>query len=226
VQEAETLIDEPLAVLAGLYHMESTAWTLHEGFVEDLCHSNPQARGGSFQISIAFALAMTFQEPKCLSDVFDFAEPCELMNQKARLVAIDGDVICYPVSPREGPAAILGRHCKTFEDTLQWFQNPQGVALCFPSDKVGPDCIMLFLLPDHSIIRVFIQFKNHDKLVLSPADTAKAFRTTDPLGLCSEKVTQPQRESKEKDRSQEEFFDEYALAFCALSTPHIPITVC
>ena len=80
---------------------------------------------------------------------------------------------------------ILGCSPSMVTDTLEWLQDPQGTAVCFPANIIGPDLIfVLRLTSDNMVLRMCVQFKHMEKM--SPKDWRKAICTTNPSTFLSE----------------------------------------
>jgi hypothetical protein len=189
--------DEPLAILALVTFVEQEKLTLSEYLRRALNTSNAACRGIAFEAFGAYLLARAFSVPTPLSNVFDFIEGGRkadeaLQNELAELVTLEkvGDdfrTTPLQIATNVRSSHVLGRSLTTVADTLEWLQNPQGTAFCFPANAVGPDLIfVLRLTKDDTILRVCVQFKHTQHL--SPQDSEKAIRTTDPSTFLSQET--------------------------------------
>ena len=192
-QEAQT--DEPLAVLGLVTFVERQELTLAGHLSRDLNTSSAAYRGVAFEPFGAYLLARAFSVPTRLSQVFKFVGGKKmkvLQNQLAELVTLEKVGDNFRITPLQittnlRPSHILGRSPSTAAETLEWLQNPQGSAFCFPANTVGPDLIfVLRLTKDNTVLRVCVQFKHTQQL--SPQQTEKAIRTTDPSTFLSHKT--------------------------------------
>jgi hypothetical protein len=139
----------------------------------------------------AYLLARAFSVPTSLSKVFKFVKGGKkaneaLQNELAELVTLEKVGNNFQTTPLQITTSlrsshVLGRSPLTVADTLEWLQNPQGSAFCFPANTVGADLIfVLRLTSDNTVLRVCVQF--------SPQDSEKAIRTTDPSTFLSQKT--------------------------------------
>ena len=169
--------------------------SLTKYLARELNTSHPTSWGLVFEPFGAYLLACAFSEPKKLSDVFEFVGDKKankvLQGEFAQLVRLEkvGDEFRstpFQITTNLRSSHVLGRSPSTVADTLEWLQNPQGSAFCFPANAVGPDLIfVLRLKSDQTVLRVCVQFKHHME-DLSPAETKKAIRTTDPSTFLSQ----------------------------------------
>jgi len=187
--------DEPLAILALVTLFEQEELTLAKYLTRSLNTSDAASRGIAFEAFGTYLLARAFSGPRRLSDVFKFVgrgKHKKLQKEVAELVTLEkvGDgfqTIPIQIETNFRSNHILGRSPTMVRDTLEWLQNPKGSAFCFPANIVGPDLIfVLRLISDDTVLRVCVQFK-HTK-ALSPQDSEKAIRTTDPSFFLSQKT--------------------------------------
>jgi hypothetical protein len=192
-REAQT--DEPLAILALVTFVEQKL-PLATYLSHGLNVSNAAYRGIAFEPFGAYLLARAFSDPTPLSNVFKFVGGNKaneaLQHEVAELVTLEklgNNFQTTPLKIRTNLRSthVLGRSPSTVAGTLEWLQNPQGSAFCFPANTVGPDLIfVLRLIHDNTVLRVCVQFKHTQKL--SPQDSEKAIRTTDPSTFLSHKT--------------------------------------
>ena len=105
-------------------------------------------------------------------------EPAQLVT----LEKVDGEFKITPLQIKTNRQSnhVLGHSPSTVAETLEWLQNPQGTAFCFPANDVGPDLIfVLRLINSNTVLRVCVQFKHTKEL--SATDSEKAIRTTEPF---------------------------------------------
>ena len=188
--------DEPLAILALVTFFEQKKLTLAGYLTRALNTSNPAVRGIAFEAFGAYLLARAFSDPTPLGKVFEFVGDKEaskdLEGEVAELVTLEKVNDDFQITPLQidtnlRSSHVLGRSPKTPTDTLEWLRNPQGSAFCFPANTVGPDLIfVLRLTNDDTVLRVCVQFKHTE--TLSPQDSKKAIRTTDPSTFLSQKT--------------------------------------
>jgi hypothetical protein len=202
----EASVDEPLPLLASLNYFEKNGWPRDAIFTIGLTDPYPSGRGIIFEYFCVYLLALAFRSYTCLSDVFTFANkvPQELREQKARLVMVrkvGNEYRSYPVdiTSDQGRIFLFGHTCGTADDTLSWLQAPH-TAYCFPAKEVGADAISFLQLPDGSLLRLVMQFKNHTSNSMGQVKTDEAFLTTDPANFCSAWVQEPQSPNKSSDK--------------------------
>ena len=191
-QAAQT--DEPLAILGLVGFFEQRQLTLAKYLIRALNTSDAAPRGIAFEAFGAYLLARAFSEPRPLSEVFDFTETANkrLQYEIAQLVTLEKVGDNFQTTPLQiktnlRSRHVLGRSPSTVADTLEWLQNPQGSAFCFPANAVGPDLIfVLRLTSDNTVLRVCVQFGHTQKL--SPNKSLDAIRTTDPSFFLSRKT--------------------------------------
>lgn len=197
-KKTEAQTDEPLAILALVTFVEQQEkLTLARYLTNALNTSNAAYRGIALEAFGAFLLARAFSAPISLSKVFTFAKGSKkaykgLQGELAELVTLEKVGNNFQATPLQiktnlRPSHVLGRSPPTAADTLEWLQNPQGSAFCFPANTVGPDLIfVLRLKSDDTVLRVCVQFKHTERL--SPQASEKAIRTTDPSNFLSQKT--------------------------------------
>jgi hypothetical protein len=157
------IADEPLALLAAMYHFSETAWTMQHFLHEALTIHEPSARGFAFEYFAVYAIMRAFSKPRVLSDIFDFrGVPNAMWNEHVQLVAArkaNGTFKFYPVDFFSVRRSIC-RLASAQVDALSWVQNPNGTAVCFPSKQDDPDAILLLRLPSEEILRLLVSFKH------------------------------------------------------------------
>ena len=190
---AET--DEPLAILTLVTFVEQeTKMTLERRLRNTLNTSNAAYRGIIFEGFGAYLLARAFSAPRRLSDIFNFVGGKEvneaLQDGLAELVALERVGDNFQMTPLKIKTHywlnhILGCSPSTVTNTLEWLQDPQGTAFCFPANIIGPDLIfVLRLTSDNTVLCMCVQFKHMEKM--SPKDWRKAICTTNPSTFLSE----------------------------------------
>ena len=189
--------DEPLAILALVTFFQEKEQTLARYLTCGLNTSDAASRGITFEAFGAYLLARAFSVPTRLSEVFEFVEGGKKVNEAlqdefAELVTLEKiddkfQTTSLQIQSNLRSSHILGCSPSTVDDTLKWLQNPEGSAFCFPANAVGPDLIfVLRLTSDNTVLRVCVQFKHTP--TLSPQDSEKAIRTTDPSTFLSQKT--------------------------------------
>ena len=191
----EISTDEPLAILALVTFFQNQGQTLEKFVSRPLNSSDAAYRGVSFEAFGAYLLARAFSTPKPLSDVFEFVggenANKALWDEPAELVTLEMISDKFQTTPCKIHTNIRSRHllgCSppTSADTLKWLQNPQGTAFCYPFKTVGPDLIFVLRLINHNtVLRVCVRFKHTQGM--SPKESEKAIRTTEPAYFFSEK---------------------------------------
>ena len=198
--EAQTDVvqtDEPLAILALVTFFEQKGLTLEAYLRDALNTSNAASRGIAFEAFGAYILALAFSKERPLSEVFEFVEGGKKVNKALRdavaeLVTLEKVGDNFQTAPLQietnlRSSHVLGCSPRTSAETLEWLQNPEGSAFCFPANPVGPDLIfVLRLTSDNTVLRVCVQFKHTQ--TLSPKDSEKAIRTTDPSTFLSQRA--------------------------------------
>ena len=183
--------DEPLAIL-GLVTFFEQRHTLAKYLTRSFDTSDVNSQGMALKAFGAYLLAHAFSEPKPLSEVFKFVGTGKkakkmkkaLQDELAELVTLEkvGDnfqTTPFKIKTNIRSSHVLGRSPSSIADTLEWLQNPQGSAFCFPANSVGPDLIfVLRLRSDNTLLRVCVRFKHTQK-------KGKAIRTTDPSAFLS-----------------------------------------
>jgi len=188
--------DEPLAILALVTFFDKENLTLAKYLTRGLSTSDAASRGIVFEAFGAYLLARAFSVPTRLSKVFEFGGGKKaneaLQDEFAELVTLEkvGDNVRLTPLQITGnlrSSHVLGRSPSTVDNTFEWLQNPEGSAFCFPANTVGPDLIfVLRLTSDNTVLRVCVQLKHTP--TLSPQDSEKAIRTTDPSTFLSQKT--------------------------------------
>jgi len=214
--------DEPLALLAATDYFNKEGWDWQHFLADGLSTSNASARGIAFEQAGSYLLGLAFSSPTPLSDVFEFVEENDFGGKEAQLVAIhkrDGELICNPVnllSEKSTSSYILGYTPRNTDDTLAWLKDPQQTVFCFPAKEVGPDLLLVLMLPDKALIRVVVQFKIGE--IMGPSKTEDAARTTDPMQFTSRRTsTQDTKPSQAENRDQKKYNP--FLVHCSTSHP-------
>jgi len=189
--EAET--DEPLAILAVVKFFEHKSLTLEEYLATSLTTPHPAHRSIVFRAFGAYLLARAFSGPTPLSRIFEFVPGKKVyaafQDELAELVTLEKDGDNFRTKPFNIQANfrsshVDGRSLSSIPETLEWLENPQGSAFCFPANAVGPDLIFfLRLTNDDTVLRVCVQFKHAE--TLSQQAWKEAIRTTDPYHFLS-----------------------------------------
>jgi len=184
--EAET--DEPLAILALVKFFKHKSLTLEGYLATSLTTPHPAHQGIVFKAFGAYLLARAFSGPTPLSKIFEFVPGKKVyaafQDEPAELVTLEKDGDNFRTTPFNIEANfrsshLIGRSLSSIPETLEWLENPQGSAFCFPANAVGPDLIFfLRLTNDDTVLRVCVQFKHAE--TLSPQAWKEAIRTTDP----------------------------------------------
>jgi len=189
-QGAQT--DEPLAILALVTFFQQEELTSAGYLTRALNTSDAASRGIAFEPFGAYLLARAFSVPTRLSSVFEFVGGKKankaLQDELAELVTLEKVGDNFQITPLQidvnlRSSHVLGHSPSTVADTLEWLQNPQGTAFCFPANTVGPDLIfVLRLTRDNTVLRVCVQFKHTQQ------DSEEAIHTTDPSTFLSQKT--------------------------------------
>ena len=191
-RKQKVLTDEPLAILALVTFFRKQGQTLAKYLTHKLNTPDAAYWGISFEAFGAYLLAQAFSVPKTLSEIFEFVGGNQaLQNERAELVALEKVDHKFQTTPLRietnlRSCHILGCSPSTNADTLEWLQDPQGSAFCFPANSVSPDLIfVLRLTSDNTVLHMMVQFKHMQSL--SPQQLGKAIRTTNPLTFLSRK---------------------------------------
>lgn len=164
--------------------------------------SNAASRGISFEPFAAYLLALAFSVPTRLSDVFEFVGGSKaseaLQKLFGQLVTLEkvGDkfkTTALNIKTNLRSSHALGCSASSVADTLEWLQNPQGSAFCFPANLVGPDLFFALRLTSDELssdklssnetIIVSAQIKHTS--ALEAAASEQAIRTTEPSTFLS-----------------------------------------
>jgi len=188
--------DEPLAILALVKFFERRDLTLEKYLTTSLTTPDPSHRGIVFEAFGAYLLALAFSGPTPLSKIFEFVPGnnvyAALQDEPAELVMLKKDGDKFRTTPFNIKANFRSNHVyglspSSIPETVEWLENPQGSAFCFPANAVGPDLIfVLRLTNDDTFLRVCVQFKHTE--TLSPQAWKKAIRTTNPYHFNSRKT--------------------------------------
>ena len=170
-----TVIDEPLAILAGLTWLSGdTPFSLLECLRHDLGKHSPRKNG--FEAYLSFHLRKVFETTPKLNQVFtfrdDFARMPELpwQHDEFDLVTVTGSQISV-VTPSSGPSSNVGLLAQSHSEVLEWIStNALQFTFCFPPEAVGPDVLF------------FIQHKKTSQLLLLMVQ-ARNYSTVDLKSL-------------------------------------------
>jgi hypothetical protein len=168
----ETVIDEPLAILAAFHWLNQKAkFSMFNCLRRDI--HNPSARQKGFEAYLAFYMRSVFEKGQELDAIFTFRDDFARRNdltwrgEKFELVTVvqtadtDKPNISVVV-PSCGPSSNVGFLAESAEEVLDWMSaNKNGFTFCFPHNDFGPD--LLF----------FVRSKESDKLLLVMAQAKK-----------------------------------------------------
>jgi len=178
---AETVIDEPMAILAAL-HWVNTEFSLFKALHYDI-HKHSRGKNG-FEAYLAFYLRHVFTTTPALNEVFtfrdDFARRTDLAwrQEEFELVTVvdsnkpRGSVITPSpkvsvVTPSSGPSSSLGFSANSGQEVLEWIStNKRQSTFCFPPESFGPD--LLFFIRSQQeprrLLLVVLQAKKHHEV--------------------------------------------------------------
>ena len=197
-KEAETVIDEPLAILAAL-HWVNTRFSMFNSLRRDIHKHSPRKNG--FEAYLVFYLREVFKEARALDSVFtfreDFARRTDLAwrQEGFELVTVvnsnkpQGSVVTPSSSPPKvsvvttssGPSSSLGFSANSGQEVLEWISTNKGQStFCFPPSTFGPD-ILFFIRSQQEprrLLLVVVQAKKYGDV--KKEDLIKGVRTTTP----------------------------------------------
>jgi hypothetical protein len=141
----ETVVDEPLAILAALQWINKSPQELIQISRKNMNDTN------GFEAYLFFHLRQIFEMPMELDTVFTFrsdftSENCPWQHEKFELVTVctdeDGTQRVSVVTPSSGPSSNIGFKVSSGEDVLEWIStNRRQVTFCFPPSSMGPDIL-------------------------------------------------------------------------------------
>ena len=171
-RDAETVIDEPLAILAALRWMKhSTEYSLFKRLYSNI--NKHSTRRNGFEAYLVFYLRTAFEHTP-LNAIFtlrcDFAarENLDLawLQEEFNLVMVvdSGNKPRVSVAtPSSGPSSNNGPQARSGKDVLEWIStNKDQFTFCLPPESFGPD-ILFFIESKVSkkLLLVLIQAKNY-----------------------------------------------------------------
>jgi hypothetical protein len=188
----ETVIDEPLAILAGVSWLNGLApFSFLEFLRHDIGKHSPRANG--FEAYLAFYLRKIFETNPKLNEVFtfrdDFARMASLSWQREEfeLVTRTSAQISV-VTPSSGPSSNVGLRAHN-EEVAEWISvNESQFTFCFPPETFGPD-VLFFLRHKRTgdLLLVMVQAKKHE--IVSADSLVTGVRTVTPSWLWKSKTT-------------------------------------
>jgi hypothetical protein len=174
----DTVLDEPLAILAALHWLnERPPFSLVECLRHDIGkHSN---RKNSFESYLTFYLRKIFETAPTLDAVFTFRDDfarrgstdLAWQHEKFELVTVTATAdrnnpLVSVVTPTSGPSSNIGFLAESGDDVLQWISaNSNQIAFCFPPEHCGPD-ILCFVrsLVSKRLLLLVIQAKQYETI--------------------------------------------------------------
>jgi hypothetical protein len=188
-----TVIDEPLAILAGLTWLRGiTPFSLLECLHHDIGKHSPRKNG--FEAYLSFHLRKVFETTPKLNQVFtfrdDFARMPDLswQHDEFDLVTVAGSQISV-VTPSSGPSSNVGLLAQSHSEVLEWIStNALQFTFCFPPEAVGPD--VLFFVQHQKTLQLLllmVQARNYSTVDLASLITG--VRTVTPSWLWKSKNT-------------------------------------
>jgi len=169
----DTVIDEPLAILAALQWVNKSAkLSLFECLRHDIGRHSKRKNG--FEAYLAFYLRKVFEMTPELDAVFTFRKDFAGLpwcHDKFELVTVSNpgngsDPLISVVTPSCGPSSNVGFLANSGEEVLEWIStNKDQFTFCFPPESFGPD-LLLFLRSKVSgkLLLVVIQCKKCDSV--------------------------------------------------------------
>ncbi len=191
----QTVLDEPIAILAALNWVNQTASLSHSEYLRhDLGkHSN---KGNGFENYLAFFIRRFFEVPQRLIELFKFRSDFDkIINWKSdefELVTVSrplgsGQPHVSIVTPDSGSSSNIGFWAEKGEDILSWISmNEAQFTFCLPSKHFGPD--LLFFLQSKvsgKLLLVMVHCKNYSEVSLK--DLIVGVRTVTPDWLWKSK---------------------------------------
>ena len=182
------MIDEPLAILAGLLWVNtSSKYPLVKHLLSNT-HKHVTRQNG-FEAYLAFYIRAIFEGAPLLDAVFtfrsDFAKRKDLAWQHERfelvtVVHSTNEPRVSVVTPSSGPSSNFGSLADSPEEVLAWIStNTSQCAFCFPLESFGPN-LLFFLRSKVSgeLLLVALQAKNYT--VVGKDDLIEGVRTVTP----------------------------------------------
>lgn len=172
----ETVIDEPLAILAAVHWLNQNAkFSMFNCLRRDI--HNHSARKNGFEAYLAFYMRSVFEKGRELDAIFtfrdDFARRGDLTwrSEKFELVTVvqtaDSDKPDISViEPSCGPSSNVGFSAQSAENVLDWMSaNNDRFTFCFPPNDFGPD-LLFFVRSKESdkLLLVMVQAKKYDSV--------------------------------------------------------------
>ena len=193
----QTVLDEPIAILAALNWVNQTASLSHSEYLRhDLGkHSN---KGNGFENYLAFYVRRFFEVPRRLTELLkfrsDFDKIIDWKSEEFELVTVSrpcssGQPHISIVRPGSGPSSNIGFRAAEGEDVLSWISTNEGqITFCLPPKHFGPD-LLFFLRSKVSgkLLLVMAQCKNYSQVPLN--DLILGVRTVTPDWLWKSKDT-------------------------------------
>jgi hypothetical protein len=195
-----TVIDEPLAILAGLTWLSAIApLSLLECLRHDIGKHSPKhsPRKNGFEAYLAFHLRKLFETTPKLNQVFtfrdDFARMSDLswQHEEFDLVTLcnSHESQISVVTPSCGPSSNVGLLAQSNDEVLEWIStNALQFTFCFPPESLGPD-VLFFIRHKRSwqLLLVMVQARNYSTVDLESLITG--VRTVTPSWLWKSKNT-------------------------------------
>ena len=190
----QTVLDEPIAILAALNWMNQTASLSHFEFLR----RDVGKHGNGFENYFAFYVRCFFGAPKKLTELFkfrsDFNGIIDWKSEEFELVTVSrpqgiGQPSISVVTPDSGPSSNISFRAATGEDILSWMSTNEGqFTFCLPPIHFGPD-LLFFLRSKISgkLLLVMVQCKNYLDVTLD--DLLTGVRTVTPDWLWKSKNT-------------------------------------
>ena len=198
-RDAETVIDEPLAILAALRWMKrSTEYSLFKRLYCNI--DNHSTHWNGFEACLVFYLRTVFQDAPPLHAIFPFrsdfawrANTDRVWQYEEFKLVMVVDSRNTPrisvVSPSSGPSPNIGFQAQSGRDVLDWIStNKDQSTFCFPPESFGPD-ILLFIQSKASekLLLVLIQAKKYNDVKKGPL--IHGVRTINPAWFWKSKDT-------------------------------------
>jgi hypothetical protein len=186
-----TVIDEPLAILAGLTWLSGiTPLSLLECLRHDIGKHSPRKNG--FEAYLSFHLRKVFETTPKLNQVFtfrdDFARMPDLpwQHDEFDLVTVAGSQISV-VTPSSGPFSNVGLLAQSHCEVLEWIStNALQFSFCFPLEAVDPDVLFFVRHKKTSqLLLLMVQAWNYSTVDLESLITG--VRTVTPSWLWKSK---------------------------------------
>ena len=189
-REGQTIIDEPLAILASIEWLDTQKrFSMFKRLHQNI--GNHDSRENGFEAYLAFYLKKVFETTPTLDTVFtlrrEFARRKDLpwQHENFQLVTVFAtDDEQRPqvdlIMSSSGPSSTLGFLARSNEEVLEWIStNKDRRAFCFPPPSFGPD-LLCFVRSKKSgeLLLVLIQAKFCSEV--SKKDVIKGVRTVTP----------------------------------------------